>query len=125
MTRFLDGPATGQTMMLRRAVIFLRVTRKKFALAENVSRTEKFDALDAPDDTPAADEELFCYKNTGKEGGNVHIRFGGNQKRRSGFYAIAEYALYPDQPPDEVMRDNTRWREWCKQQALAHNIKHA
>lgn len=125
MTRFLDGPAAGQTLMIKRSPIFLRVTRRKAPLRGD-GFSIVFDALDAPDDTPAPDEELLCYRATSdKPSGNVHLRLSGKAKQASGFYPIGEYALYPEQPADEVMRDNARWREWCKQQALAHNIKHA
>lgn len=124
MTRFIDGPAAGQTLMIKRSPIFLRVTRTKTPL--RAGQTIVFAALDAPDDTPAAGEELFCYRATSdKPQGNVHLRLSGKAKRASGFYPMGEYALYPDQPPDEVMRDNARWQAWCKEQALAHNIKHA
>jgi hypothetical protein len=75
-----------------------------------------YDALDQPEDTPTAEEELFAYKNTGKRDGTCHMRFGGNQKHRSGFYAMGEYALYQPQPSDEVMRDTDKWRAWCHSQ---------
>jgi len=43
MTRFLDGPAQGETLMLRRAPILLRVTRDPMG---------NFDGLDQLDDRP-------------------------------------------------------------------------
>lgn len=128
MTTFVDGPAKGKTMNLRRAVVFLRVTRKRFALEmqpEPHTKADQFDALDQPEDTPADGEELFCYLNTGKRNGACHMRFGGKDKHRSGFYVMAEYALYPDQPPDAIMRDNARWREWCGHEAFTKKIEHA
>ncbi len=128
MTSFTDGPAAGQTLMIKRAPIFLRVTRKRFALETHPQphqQADQFDALDQPEDKPADDEELFCYRNTEKKGGGAFIDYGGNKKHMSGFYPMSEYALYPDQPPDAVMRNNARWRLWCGEQALAHNIKHA
>jgi hypothetical protein len=121
MTTFLDGPAKGKTMMLRRAVMLLRVTRRRFALDAEAThqKDDVFDALDAPEDQPAAEEELFCYKNTGKRGGSMHVRYGGNKRHLSGFYVAAEYALYEIQPPDEVMRDTDKWRAWCETQRPA------
>lgn len=119
MTHFLDGPAKGQALMLRRAVMLLRVTRKRFALEthpEPHQKADQFDALDAPEDTPTQSEEVFVYVNTGASNGTCHMRFGGNQKHRSGFYAMAEYRLYDVQPDDEIMRDNDKWRAWCQTQ---------
>lgn len=119
MTKLIDGPAKGQSLMLRRAAVLLRVTRKRFALESNPQRGEKapvIDALDQPEDTPNPDEEIFVYVNTHKRSGNCHMRFGGNQKNRSGFYAMAEYRLYDVQPSDEIMRDNQKWRAWCEEQ---------
>jgi len=51
MTRFLDGPAEGVTLMLRRAPIYLRV----------VHRGTEWDALDALDDRPTPDETIYVY----------------------------------------------------------------
>lgn len=119
MTKFVDGPAAGQSLMLRRAAMLLRVTRKRFALEAHPQPHQKspqFDALDQPDDTPNPDEEIFVYVNTHTRSGTCHMRFGGNQKNRSGFYAMAEYRLYEVQPADEIMRDNTKWRAWCEEQ---------
>ncbi len=108
MTTFIDGPAMGKTLMLRRAVMLLRVT---------VNEAGEIDALDQPQDTPKPEEEwIYTYVNTGKRTGNVHVRYGGNKKHLSGFYVMAEYRLYEQQPPDDVMRDNTQWRAWCQSQ---------
>ncbi len=111
MTTFVDGPAKGKTLMLRRAVVFLRVT---------VNEAGEIDALDQPEDTPKPSEEwIYAYINTGEREGNVHIRYGGNKKHLSGFYPMAEYRLYSFQPPDEIMRDNAKWREWCESKRTA------
>lgn len=115
MTRFKDGPAAGKNMMLRRAVVFLRVTRLP-ADPQNRRSADKWDALDQPDDTPEPDEELFAYKHTGQNAGMCHVRMSGKAKGGSGFYAIAEYALCDPQPSDEEMRDVFKWRAWCERQ---------
>lgn len=118
MTSFIDGPAAGQSLMLRRAAVLLRVTRKRFALSSDPEQQKApvFDALDAPEDTPNADEEIFVYVNTHQRSGNCHVRFGGKQRSASGFYSIADYRLYDVQPADEIMRDNTKWSAWCEEQ---------
>lgn len=126
MTRLTDGPGAGQALMLKRSPIFLRVTRKRFKLEakpEPHQKADVFDALDAPEDTPAPDEELFCYIQS-KQQGNCHIRLSGKAKSSSGFYPVTEYSLYSNQPPDEIMRDTALWREWCRNQAGLHNRRH-
>ena len=106
MTKFKDGPAKGQTLMLRRAVVYLRVTLKN----------GKFDALDQPEDTPEPGEHLFAYRNTGTRNGTCHMRFSGSSRKASGFYAMAEYEICPEQPSQAQMRDTQQWRAWCQAQ---------
>lgn len=103
MTTFQDGPANGQNLMLHRAVRFLRV----------VHDGTKWDALDQPDDTPAANETLYAYEIVG-EPAMCHINRGGG---RGGFYAIANYKLCNNQPEDSKMRSKTKWVDWCMKQA--------
>lgn len=102
MTRFEDGPAKGQTLMLKRAPFLLRVTRKK--LLGDVL----FDALDQLTDEPTPDEELFAYELTARPGWS----FVDGSKTR-GLYAIGLYKLCEPQPSDEEMRSNSAWSAWC------------
>lgn len=89
MTTFRDGPAKGQTLMLGRAPLLMRVVRT----AEG-----QWDALDQLSDMPAADETIFVYRLV--EGPTfVHIR----RDRRhggSGIFRGGVYALHPEQPED-------------------------
>ncbi len=107
MTRFLDGPAQGQTTMLKRAPLYLRVV---------IDPEGKVDALDQPEDTPHAAERLYAYKHNG-EVSSVHLNCRG--KRGSGFYTVADYSLIADQPSDETMRDTSLWHAWVVQ----HNAR--
>lgn len=103
MTTFHDGPAQGQTLMLRRAVCYLRVV---------VSRDGHWDALDQPDDTVGADETVYAYLIImNPRPSMIHIRAA---KGRGGFFTIAKYRFCLDQPSQEVMRDEQRWGEWCR-----------
>ena len=77
MTTFTDGPAAGQTLMLSRAPMLLRVT----------DNGKTRDALNNLDDTPRADERLYAYV-TMKEPGVCHI--SRLPRSQSGWYAIAE-----------------------------------
>lgn len=97
MTHFADGPAKGQVLMLKRSVLFLRVTQAGGA----------FDALDRVEDSARPGETLFAYQNTGRMRGIACTRGKG------GCYPIAEYRLCPNQPEDAIMRDNAAWHGWC------------
>lgn len=95
MTRFIDGPAAGKTLMLKRAPLFLRVTQ----------RGDDWDALDQLDDQPAADEEIHVYRLQGQPG-SVHMNFG---RCRGGLFTTAEYAYFSPQPTDAELRTTAAW----------------
>lgn len=105
MTKFLDGPAAGQVLMLKRAPLCLRVVR---------SPSGEWDALDQLEDAPKPREEIFAYVRTAHRG-TVHIRSA--KRGASGFYELAEYSAFADQPADEVMRETATWRAWCLDRA--------
>ena len=99
MTRFADGPAKAQTLMLKRAPFFLRVTECK----------GKFDALNEVEDTPRTDETLYAYQLVEMPGWS----FVDGPKCR-GRYATSNYRLVSDPPDDATMRNNMSWTKWCE-----------
>lgn len=103
MVTFTDGPAAGESLSLRRAPRFLRVTR--FQRSGWV-----WDALDQFGDEPNPCETLYAYERVG-EANYVHMRM--SPRSASGFYAMASYHFVPEQPSDQVMRDTDSWRAWC------------
>lgn len=105
MTRFLNGPAKGQVLMLRRAPRFLRATELRGS----------WDALDQVADNPRAAEKLYAYEQTGQTG-TMHVRASGGA---GGFCPMADYRLVEPQPTDQEMRSNERWQRWCREQAKA------
>jgi hypothetical protein len=107
MTTFVDGPAKGKNLMLKRACFFLRVVEKKTSLLES-----EFDALDQPEDTPGPDEIIHVYQLT-KNPGMCHLNIRKGGKHAGGFYPISEYRLCAEQPGDAV-RDNSAWVKWCE-----------
>ena len=111
MTRFVNGPAAGKVMMLRRSppARFLRVT----------IRGVDFDALDMLDDEPREDEQLFAYRLTEYKG-MAHLLM--SPRKNSGWFPMSVYEFVEDQPADAVMRDGDRWREWCMAQKLVARI---
>ncbi len=101
MTTFIDGPAKGQTLMLKRALMFLRV----------VNEGKKWDALDQPGDVPELSESLHAYQLTERPL-MAHLNMG---RGRGGFYPLSSYKLVQVQPTDAVMRDQAKWRQWCEE----------
>lgn len=79
MTRFLNGPASGQKLMLKTSPPKLRVVEDR----------GKWDALDLPTDEPRPGETIHRYRLV-RITGNIHINSRGG---RGGFYPMAEYEL--------------------------------
>lgn len=104
MTRFLDGPAKGQTLMLRRAPVFLRA----------VQGPSGWDALDQLDDTPAANERIVVYRLIG-EPTWMHVRM----TKGGGIFRGGTYRVVDPQPPEDVLRQTAAWRAWAHEAMLA------
>ena len=104
--RFVDGAARGITLELRRAPIFLRVTKDPEG---------KYDALDQLEDEPLESETITVYCLTG-DLTTAHLCYRGKDRAKSGWYQLARYQLRPEQPPDATLRDTEAWRAWCRQQ---------
>lgn len=100
MCRFLDGPAAGVTLLLRRAPLFLRA----------VNNRGDWDALDQLNDTPAAHEAIVAYRRVAAPA-IAHINRGGHG---SGWYALADYRVVVDQPAEAELRDTAKWRAWTE-----------
>lgn len=102
MTTFIDGPAKGQNLMLRRGLIFLRVVYDK--------QSKKWDALNDIGDTPKDSETLYSYVLIG-EANWCHVNIAGG---KGGMFVMGEYSLTKPQPTDEIMRDQSKWEEWVE-----------
>jgi hypothetical protein len=102
MTTFVDGPAAGQRLMLRRGVKYIRAVRNRV--------TGKWDALDQVEDTPGEAEEIFAY--VGKNIGHCHVRASGGG---GGIFSIGSYEFIPEQPTDEQMRNHRMWVAWVEE----------
>lgn len=103
MTKFLDGPARGQILALKRAPFFLRVSQKP----RPVQFGKEWDALDQLEDEPWPEETLFVYELAAFTG-MAHVRRTGG----GGWYPIAEYRICPVQPADSEMRTTAAWHAW-------------
>ena len=97
MTEFLDGPAAGQCLMLRRAPLYLRAA---------VTRGDPptWHALEQAAAEPRPGEDLVAYRRVGPLAA---------AKLWGGYFALAKYRAI-DPPPDAAtLRDNATWQAWC------------
>lgn len=109
MTKFLNGPASGVVLGLRRAPKYLRVVRDRFAVES------KWDALDQLTDRPEPNEEVFAYRLV-EYRGHAHIC---RRPTGGGYFAMAEYAYVELQPPVDVLRNTAKWQQWAEDQHQA------
>jgi hypothetical protein len=108
MTTFLNGPAKGQTLMLKRSPILLRVCLNG----------KKWDALDQPDDLPHPAEIMFVY---------VLKEFKGHcMINPGGCYPLAKYELFEptEQPSHAIMRNRDQWQKWCIDNGADPDLSH-
>lgn len=105
MIRFLDGPAEGTVLELRRAPVLLRVAIEG----------DTVDALDQLSDTPKEGEILYVYRLEGKAGSYHLLVRGPKARERRGWWATGDYVHLPmdDQPDQETLRDTKRWQQWA------------
>lgn len=104
MSKFLDGPAAGTTLMLRRAPVWLRVV---------IAPDGTVDALDQPSDTPAADEAVHVYRQ--HEGTHTAAFICRTGKSPGGRFEFADYR-YVAHAPTAELRDRAAWQAWCMAQ---------
>ena len=106
--RFLDGPAAGKSLTIKRTPKLLRVV----ALG-GFGPDAVIDALDQLDDSPRDGEAIVAYRLSG-EVGTLHVDYRDKSNRRRGdWWATADYRVIGEQPPEATLRDRDAWREWC------------
>lgn len=105
MTRFLDGPAAGETLSLTRAPIMLRA----------VKGPKGWDALDQLEDEPKANEAVTVYILVSEP----RVMFidgctkGGG--RRVGWREVGgDYRALAEQPGDAHTRTDAAWIAWIE-----------
>src|SRR4051794_15524071 len=105
MSTFIDGPAAGVHLMLRRAPVMLRTV---------TTGGGKWDALDQPNDQPAADERIYLYRAVPGTAFGMHLNCGrGKNREAGGIYQSADYQFVEPQPDDVTLRDSAKWVEFC------------
>lgn len=105
MIKFVDGPAAGSHLTLRRVPQFLRVV---------IDQAGGIDALDQLDDTVRDGETVHVYHRVDEVSEVILCSRGPSRCRRETW---AEYRLYTQQPDQAVLRDNEVWQAW----AMAEN----
>jgi hypothetical protein len=114
MTRFLDGPAAGQVLLLARAPLLLRVVK---------AAGGPFDALDRPDDEPRDHESITVYRRVGEAGWAMLDGRHRDGRRWGGRCAVAAYRVLTVQPGDGHTRTNDAWRAWCEAQGSGAGVQ--
>ncbi len=94
MTSFIDGPAAGESLPLKRTPRLLRVTQNG----------PIFDALDQLEDEPDETELIYVYQLVAAPQGWVTTA--------TGRYPIAEYRFIDPPPGDGLVRRTHAWRGW-------------
>ena len=102
--RFLDGPAKGTVLDLRRAPLLLRVV---------IAADGTVDALDQLHDAPKPSEAIHVYL---RQGQPTRYHVCRSPRRLSGWHISADYRLYGRQPDDATARDEHAWRQWAAEQ---------
>jgi hypothetical protein len=102
MISFVDGPAKGVVLELRRCPLFLRVVQ---------TPSGGWDALDQLDDEPEESETIYVYRrNDEPPPSRIHLCRRG--KGLSGWFWIAQYSVLDEQPSDSEVRSTDSWRRW-------------
>jgi hypothetical protein len=102
----VDIPGT-PGLLLARDPRYLRFTMKG-----NDPKT--LDALDQLDDTPEPGERVFAAARG--ESFSAHVLRGSKPKGggpRGSWERYVSYKVLEVQPPEDVLRDTAKWREWC------------
>ncbi len=114
-TNFRDGPASGTILELQRNPVLLRAVQ---------DQSGKWDALDQLDDEAKPSERIAVYVLVRQP--TTAFVDGVRGGRRCGWrMSIAEYVFLTEQPDDATMRDNSKWREWCRAQPMPEWAKNA
>ena len=114
MIEFVDGPAAGVKLRLRRAPILLRAVR---------SARGAWDALDQLDDTPREGESITVYLRA-TEVGWMHILVRGKNRAAGGVYLTARYRVLQEQPEQDQVRETVDWWAWVEERLPSLRVIH-
>lgn len=102
---FIDGPAKGTALELRRLPLYLRVV---------ISQGGVVDALDQPDDEPAPFEGIYAYRMV--DGTRISGFLCGNRKAVGcKQFNSAAYRLCVQQPSESILQSRKLWVKWVEE----------
>jgi hypothetical protein len=121
MATFIDGPAAGVTLELKRCPYLLRVVRRigtgKAGGPDLKGPVEVpvigWDALDQPEDRPEPAETIYLYKADLSTVGRAHVC--RSPRSRSGWITWADYHFVDPQPSEMELRVQAEWEHYCNQ----------
>lgn len=93
-------------LSLKRAPRYLR-----FVVRGSERCSRNWDALDQPHDQPELGERVIAALKSSS--GSMHLDRTVNGRRVGEWYETAIYWPVEEQPPEDVLRDNQNWQEWC------------
>lgn len=102
----LKHPLFRGSLILKRQPKYLRFVCKGIATC-----SRNWDALDQLDDVAEEGEHIIAAEKT--DSSSVHLDGYRNGKRFGEWRETATYTPIEEQPPQELLADNERWREWC------------
>lgn len=102
MVTLHNGLAHGQTLLLKRSPILLRVV---------INPHNETDALDLLEDEAEEDEDIYVYKiRKNPKPSWCHLNLG---RGKGGVFRVADYDIYEEQPEDKILRNNELWSKWA------------
>lgn len=101
----LRHPLFRETLELQRTPIYLR-----FVMTTKCGRT-KWDALDQLHDSPREGEIIYAAERDDPT--SIHIDKDENGKVQGYWVSVFNYNLLDEQPDKDILRDNTKWREFA------------
>lgn len=102
MSKFLNGPAAGKSLLHKRAPVMLRVVQ---------DADGNFDVLDMPEDEPQPDEAIFVYIAVPNTFSSGHVT--RTPRSKSFWFNSNDYVLFDPQPENGEARHRESWERWC------------
>lgn len=115
MTLFEDGPASGHSLLLTTAPVYLRV-----AVSHGGHEPGSVDALDRGAVRPEPGAVLYAYRRVaGPEPYHLQVPDHRTGRRGPMRFVSAAYRLCDFQPCQETLHDAAAWKAWCAAQEAA------